>query len=102
VITATPSGGLALKKVGNEILSLLGGREVHPINVRVGGFYRTPHRRELEPLAERLNWAREAALETVHWVAAFDFPGCERYSLNFDRLSPLSSAFSMACTVLIW
>ncbi len=70
--------GLALKKVGNEILSLLGGREIHPINVRVGGFYRTPRRRELDPLAERLKWAREAALETVRWVAAFDFPDVER------------------------
>src|SRR4026209_2225129 len=41
---------LALKKAGNEIVSLLGGREIHPINVRVGGFYRVPTRRELEPL----------------------------------------------------
>jgi coenzyme F420-reducing hydrogenase alpha subunit len=70
--------GLALKKVGNEILSLLGGREIHPVNVRVGGFYRAPRRRELEPLAERLKWAREAALATVRWVAAFDFPEVER------------------------
>ena len=70
--------GLALKKVGNEILSLLGGREIHPINVRVGGFYRAPGRREFAPLAERLKWAREAALETVRWVAGFDFPDRER------------------------
>jgi coenzyme F420-reducing hydrogenase alpha subunit len=70
--------GLALKKAGNEILTLLGGREIHPINVRVGGFYRVPTRRELQPLAERLKWAREAALETVRWVAGFDFPDCER------------------------
>ncbi len=66
--------GLALKKVGNEILSLLGGREIHPINVRVGGFYRAPRRAELRPLAEKLKWARDAALETVRWVAGFDFP----------------------------
>jgi sulfhydrogenase subunit alpha len=46
--------GLQLKKVGNEIVALLGGREVHPINVRVGGFYRAPRKRELAPLAERL------------------------------------------------
>jgi coenzyme F420-reducing hydrogenase alpha subunit len=70
--------GLALKKVGNEILSFLGGREIHPVNVRAGGFYRTPRRRELDPLAERLKWAREAALETIRWVASFDFPDCER------------------------
>ena len=70
--------GLQLKKVGNEIVQLVGGREIHPINVRVGGFYRTPARRELAPLAERLKWARDAALETVRWVAGFEFPDCER------------------------
>jgi sulfhydrogenase subunit alpha len=70
--------GLMLKKAGNELMSLLGGREIHPINVRVGGFYRTPRRRELTPLAERLEWARDAALTTVRWVASFDFPDRER------------------------
>lgn len=70
--------GLALKKAGNEIMTLLGGREIHPINVRVGGFYRAPHKRELAPLAERLKWAREAAFETVRWTAGFDFPDRER------------------------
>ncbi|HUZ71993.1 MAG TPA: Ni/Fe hydrogenase subunit alpha [Stellaceae bacterium] len=70
--------GLALKKAGNEIMTLIGGREIHPINVRVGGFYRVPRRREFEPLAERLKWARDAALETVRWTAGFDFPDRER------------------------
>lgn len=70
--------GLALKQAGNAIVALLGGREIHPINVRVGGFYRTPRRRDLEPLAERLKWARDAALETVRWTAGFDFPDRER------------------------
>jgi sulfhydrogenase subunit alpha len=70
--------GLALKKAGNEIIALIGGREIHPINVRVGGFYRTPRRRQLAPLAEQLKWAREAALETVRWTAGFDFPDRER------------------------
>jgi len=70
--------GLALKKAGNAIISLLGGREIHPINVRVGGFYRTPRRRELQPLAEELKAARDAALETVQWAARFDFPDRER------------------------
>jgi coenzyme F420-reducing hydrogenase alpha subunit len=70
--------GLMLKKAGNEIISLLGGREIHPINVRVGGFYRTPRRRELAPLAEQLKWARDAALGTVRWTASFNFPDRER------------------------
>jgi coenzyme F420-reducing hydrogenase alpha subunit len=70
--------GLGLKKAGNQIVALLGGREVHPINVKVGGFYRAPTRRELAPLIDPLERARDAALETVRWVSTFDFPACER------------------------
>ncbi|WP_036282615.1 Ni/Fe hydrogenase subunit alpha [Methylocystis sp. ATCC 49242] len=70
--------GLQLKKAGNDILKLLGGREIHPINVRVGGFHRAPRKRELLPLAEKLKWARDAALETVRWTSTFDFPDRER------------------------
>lgn len=70
--------GLQLKKVGNEIIALLGGREIHPINVRVGGFYKAPARQDLAKLGERLRWAREAALETVRWVSGFSFPEFEQ------------------------
>ena len=78
--------GLALKKTGNEVLALLGGREIHPINIRVGGFYRAPTRAELQTLVEPLERARQAALETVRWTAAFDFPEreipCELVALS--------------------
>src|SRR5262249_19075989 len=57
---------------------LLGGREIHPINVRVGGFYKIPARRELDALAERLRWARDAALDTGRLVATFPFPDFEQ------------------------
>ena len=70
--------GLRLKKAGNEIVRVLGGREIHPINVRVGGFYKVPHKSDLSALAEELKWARDAALETVRWVATFSFPELER------------------------
>jgi coenzyme F420-reducing hydrogenase alpha subunit len=69
--------GLRLKKVGNDIVSTLGGREIHPINVRVGGFYKAPRKRDLAPLAESLRWAREAAIKTVRWVGGFTFPEFE-------------------------
>lgn len=59
--------GLELKKLGNEIIALLGGRAIHPINVRVGGFYRTPTRSELAPLADRLKRGRDACRELVRW-----------------------------------
>lgn len=70
--------GLRLKKTGNALVSVVGGREVHPINVRVGGFYKAPSRRDLEPMAEQLKWARDAALETVRFVAGLPFPDFEQ------------------------
>jgi sulfhydrogenase subunit alpha len=70
--------GLELKKVGNEILELLGGRAIHPVNVRVGGFYRAPSRRELRTLVEPLQRARDIAQAAVRFVSGFDFPDCER------------------------
>jgi coenzyme F420-reducing hydrogenase alpha subunit len=70
--------GLKLKKIGNDIMRVVGGREIHPINMRVGGFYKAPAKRDLETLVEPLKWGLDAALETVAWVAGFEFPDCER------------------------
>ena len=38
------SARCALKKAGNALMRVVGGREIHPVNVRVGGFYRAPTR----------------------------------------------------------
>jgi len=69
---------LALKKAGNEILRVLGGREIHPVSVRPGGFHRVPTKAELAPLAEQLKAVRDTAVELTHWVAGFDFPDLEQ------------------------
>jgi coenzyme F420-reducing hydrogenase alpha subunit len=70
----TVERGLRLKRVGNELIEFVGGRAIHPINVRVGGFHRVPTRRELARLRGPVEQARDDALETVRWVARFDFP----------------------------
>ncbi|HSQ19121.1 MAG TPA: nickel-dependent hydrogenase large subunit, partial [Blastocatellia bacterium] len=69
---------LKLKKTGNAIVSLLGGREIHPINVRVGGFYKVPSNSDFDTLHEGLKWARDEALQMVKWVATFPFPDFEQ------------------------
>ena len=66
--------GLALKKIGNDIMNLVGGREIHPVNAKVGGFYRAPARSEFSALREKLLHARDLALETVEWTGTLDFP----------------------------
>jgi sulfhydrogenase subunit alpha len=69
--------GLRLKKAGNDIVELIGGRAIHPVNARVGGFYRAPTRGELATLIGPLERARDDAAATVRWVAAFNFPDYE-------------------------
>ncbi len=69
---------LELKKVGNEVMTVIGGREIHPVNVRVGGFYRAPREAELLPLVPRLERAREIALEAVRITSGLDFPDYRR------------------------
>ncbi|MEI7914975.1 MAG: Ni/Fe hydrogenase subunit alpha [Mycobacteriaceae bacterium] len=66
--------GLALKKAGNRLQEVIGGRAIHPVNVRVGGFYSVPTPSDLKPLAQELRRALDDALATVEWFAGFDFP----------------------------
>ncbi|WP_141208850.1 Ni/Fe hydrogenase subunit alpha [Streptomyces griseorubiginosus] len=66
--------GLRLKKAGNSLMEVLGGRAIHPVNVRLGGFHRTPTRTELRSLSEELKRALDDAWATVRWVAGFEFP----------------------------
>ncbi|MGA9115971.1 MAG: Ni/Fe hydrogenase subunit alpha [Bacteroidota bacterium] len=75
---------LEAKKIGNQIVSVVGGREIHPVNVRVGGFYRVPAKRELAALRDPLQWTRDAALETVKVVAGFEFP---EFEVDYDFVS---------------
>jgi sulfhydrogenase subunit alpha len=70
--------GLRLKKHGNQLLEVLGGRAVHPVNVAVGGFYRAPRRTELTALVDDFKWGLDAAIATTRWVADFEFPDFSR------------------------
>lgn len=69
--------GLALKKAGNRLMEQIGGRAIHPVNMRLGGFYSVPQPLDLKPLAEQLRRALDDALLTVGDVAEFDYPEVE-------------------------
>ncbi len=69
---------LRLKKIGNEILEVIGGRSIHPINLRVGGFYKTPPKAKIKALRDELKWAIDTSLATVKLVGGFSFPDIEQ------------------------
>ena len=70
--------GLRLKKAGNDLLTLLGGRSVHPVSVRIGGFSRVPTKPQLHAMKDEFLWARDAAVDTLHWVSGFEFTDPEQ------------------------
>jgi coenzyme F420-reducing hydrogenase alpha subunit len=70
--------GLALKKAGNALIALLGGRAIHPVSPRVGGFSKAPRRRELLGLRDQLQRGLEGAVEAVRWAASLPMPDFEQ------------------------
>jgi sulfhydrogenase subunit alpha len=70
--------GLKIKATGNDLLRTIGGRAIHPINVRVGGFYKAPSRADLKKLVPGLEEVRELARQSVAWVSKLDFPDFEQ------------------------
>ena len=75
---AIVKSALRLKKIGNEIMRVIGGREIHPVNIRVGGFYKSPPKKELNKLVDELKWAKGFAADAVKLIAGFEFPVFEQ------------------------
>lgn len=69
--------GLRMKKIGNHLMEVIGGREIHPVSPCVGGFTRAPKLSQLKALLPDLVWGLEAAVETVRWAATLDYPDFE-------------------------
>ena len=70
--------GLRLHALGADLVRLYGGRAIHPVGVRVGGFHSAPEPSEVARLVERLAAAIPEAEELVRWTAAFEFPADEQ------------------------
>lgn len=69
---------LKLKKLGNDILEVVGGgRAIHPVNTRVGGFYKVPTKKALRGMMDDLKWGIEASVEISKLFGTFDFPDYE-------------------------
>jgi coenzyme F420-reducing hydrogenase alpha subunit len=70
--------GLRLRSIGADIMAVIGGRAVHPVSPRVGGFSRAPAPGELRRLLARVERAADDILAVADWVARFDAPSMPR------------------------
>jgi coenzyme F420-reducing hydrogenase alpha subunit len=76
--------GLSLKRLGNDITKLIGGREIHPVSARAGGFTDVVSRAALDDIARRLEAALADARETVKLAASI---------VHGDKVADFSPAF---------
>ena len=83
-------GALRLKQAGNELMSVVGGREIHPINQRVGGFYRAPRASEFAAVRAKLEECLPFARSAVEFAASLPIPEMEQ-DYEFVALSEPST-----------
>jgi len=78
--------GLRLKKLGNDLTELIGGRSVHPVTAVLRGFTKIPSRDKMESLKKKLSDAKNDALETIDMFAGIEVPlfirKCEHIALS--------------------
>ena len=68
---------LRLKKIGNDVMEIIGGRSIHPVNLKVGGFYSWTDKQALMDMLPELEWGLEAITEASKWAATLPFPEFE-------------------------
>jgi coenzyme F420-reducing hydrogenase alpha subunit len=79
---------LKIKKIGNQLVALLGGRSVHPVGVCVGGFYRAPEVQEVRALLGPVKTALDEMCEITLFLAEhIEFPKLDR-DYEFVSLFP--------------
>ena len=66
--------GLKLQGLGNEIMRLLGGRSVHPIGLKIGGFHHAPETKAVDVLRVQLEAALPEAEAMLAWLADVEVP----------------------------
>ena len=80
--------GLRLQNLGNDLLTLFGARSVHPVGVRVGGFYRAPAIGDVDAVRGRVEGAVAEAEALVKWVATLDLPDDEQSFVSVGLRHP--------------
>ena len=66
--------GFQLKKIGNRMMDVIGGRSIHPVNVCVGGFHKAPKKTEIAALRSDLESALDIAVRSLHLASTFEVP----------------------------
>ncbi|MCG8053993.1 MAG: nickel-dependent hydrogenase large subunit [Candidatus Thiodiazotropha endolucinida] len=80
--------GLQLQTLGNDLIAMFGGRSVHPVGIRLGGFYRAPDGSAVEMMLQRLQAALPEAEALIGWTAGLSFPDDDQSFISVALSDP--------------
>lgn len=93
---------LHLIKLGNNIVSTVSCRDIHPVAAVVGGFTKTPTKEELNSLLRRLLEDKEKVVEAARFFCKLKYPEFERktnyFALDDGRTYAMVSGDNVSCT----
>lgn len=74
---------LKLKKFGNDVVHILGGRTVHPYTVQPGGFTRIPSEEQFKILVKSAKSCLDDAKQTAEIFCGLKYPEFQRETKHF-------------------
>lgn len=86
--------GLKLQALGNKILRTIGGRSVHPVGARIGGFYHAPDKPVMDALLAECLEALPEVESLVEWVAGLELPDDEQEFISVALHHPEEYPFN--------
>lgn len=69
---------LRLKRLGNDLTALIGGREIHPVTAVIGGFTHVPDRKDVKAMVQRFKAAKHDVNDMVDIAASLPYPDFAR------------------------
>jgi sulfhydrogenase subunit alpha len=84
---------LKLKKFGNKIMRLMGGRMIHGENPILGGFSKLPSKEDLLQLKEEALELLPFAIDTIDLLATLDIPNHLERETQFLCCKPLHDGY---------
>ena len=66
--------GLRLQALGNALVTLLGGRSVHPVGACIGGFYKAPSQAKVQEALTQVNTCIEDCELLIEWLGTLSLP----------------------------
>ena len=70
--------GLHLQGIGNRVIELLGGRSVHPVGAKIGGFHRAPKQQQVDELYAEIKVGIGEAENLLRWLSTIELPNEEQ------------------------